>query len=543
MAVNTADLLNAIVKLICLYVVISIELVHSVALWILHAWALDAFDISPLLFITSATKRCGKSLLLEIVGALSPRPLVASNITGPTLFRVVDQYHPTVLVDEADTFIRENDELRGIINAGHRRSTAYVARTFGDNHEVKLFNTWAPKAIAAIDKIADTLEDRSVIVHIKRRAASEKIQRFRSAECVALADPLRSRAARWAQDNIETLRSSKPEVPEALNDRAANNWEALFAIADLAGDEWRQRARTAALMVSGETEESDDSVLVDLLKEFHEIFNSCDRISSTDLVKRLSDNPEGRWVEYGQARKPITQRQVARILSPIKIRPNSVKLQAAAPSRAIFGNGLLTLFLAIPQKMVIRSGTSGTSPKIKKNLTTRIRNQTDRVPDRKHLKTIMKSTRFRRFRIETGFLVAVIFFLRISAPTAMFGCFRQLRLDGGSTFCARGVATLAWQPASASNRVLCPRFWIASARSSFSILRGTVPTAVTLNLIAQFSASTVPGKIVRLMREEFSATPPFGTGPDSLWVAFAGTFDLRCLLALGLPLPENYLDL
>ena len=283
--------------------VISIELVHSVALWILHAWALDAFHISPLLFITSATKRCGKSLLLEIVGALSPRPLVASNITGPTLFRVVDQYHPTVLVDEADTFIRENDELRGIINAGHRRSTAYVARTFGDNHEVKLFNTWAPKAIAAIDKIADTLEDRSVIVHIKRRAPSEKIQRFRSAECVALADPLRSRAARWAQDNIETLRSSKPDVPEALNDRAANNWEALFAIADLAGDEWRQRARTAALMLSGETEESDDSVLVDLLKEFHEIFNSCDRISSADLVKRLSDNPEGRWVEYGASEK------------------------------------------------------------------------------------------------------------------------------------------------------------------------------------------------------------------------------------------------
>jgi hypothetical protein len=159
-----AELLDSIVDLICQYVIVPTELAHSVALWILHAWALDSFDISPLLFITSATKRCGKTLLLEIVGTLSPRPLIASNITGPTLFRVVDQYHPTMLVDEADTFIKEDDGLRGIINAGHRRATASVARTVGDSHEIKIFSTWSPKAIAAIDRIADTQEDRSVLL-------------------------------------------------------------------------------------------------------------------------------------------------------------------------------------------------------------------------------------------------------------------------------------------------------------------------------------------------------------------------------------------
>src|SRR5262249_10916403 len=151
--------------------------------------------------------------------------------------------------------------LRGIINAGHRRSTAFVARTVGENHEVKLFSTWAPKAIAAIDKIAETLEDRSIIVYMKRRAPSEKIQRYRAAECGLEADQICRRAARWAQDKFDALHKSKPDIPDRLNDRAANNWEPLFAIADLVGGEWPKQARRAALALSEEINEADESVL------------------------------------------------------------------------------------------------------------------------------------------------------------------------------------------------------------------------------------------------------------------------------------------
>src|SRR5262249_20272580 len=124
-----------------------------------------------------------------------------------------------------------------------------------------------------------------------------------------------------------SLRKTKPDTPDRLNDRAANNWEPLLAIADLAGGEWPKRGRIAALMLSDETDEAEESVLIDLLIEFRTIFRSQDRIASADLVKQLCDNPEARWVEYGEAHKPITQRQVARILAPIKIRPDSIKIQ------------------------------------------------------------------------------------------------------------------------------------------------------------------------------------------------------------------------
>lgn len=71
--VDGAEWLNDTAALIHRYIVLSDDSPNAVALWILHAWALDAFDITPLLGITSRTKRCGKTTLLEIVSDLSPR--------------------------------------------------------------------------------------------------------------------------------------------------------------------------------------------------------------------------------------------------------------------------------------------------------------------------------------------------------------------------------------------------------------------------------------------------------------------------------------
>jgi hypothetical protein len=124
--VDGAGLLTDIVNLIRRYVVVSHDAAHATALWIMHAWTLEAFDISPLLVITSATKRCGKTTLLEAIGMLAPRPLPASNLTTATLFRAVEKFKPVMLIDEADSFMGEKEELRGVINSGHRRSSAFV---------------------------------------------------------------------------------------------------------------------------------------------------------------------------------------------------------------------------------------------------------------------------------------------------------------------------------------------------------------------------------------------------------------------------------
>jgi putative DNA primase/helicase len=323
--VDGGGLLNEIVSLIRRYVIVSHDAAHAVALWIMHAWALDAFDISPLLVITSPTKRCGKTTLLEAIELLVPRPLPASNITAAALFRAVEKFKPVMLIDEADTFLGEKDDLRGVINSGHRRSSAFVIRTVGDEHEPKTFSTWGAKAIASIGKLSGTTEDRSIIIPMRRRAPGEHTEKFRTAIYKTSADPLRRQAFRWACDLIPTLKALTPQEPQGLNDRAADNWRPLLAIAQLCGGKWPDHAKVAALALSADIDEYEGSAVVDLLQEFKDIFQSRDRITSTDLVEYLGRQVDKRWAEWSHG-KPITQRQIARLLAPLKIKPGTIRV-------------------------------------------------------------------------------------------------------------------------------------------------------------------------------------------------------------------------
>jgi hypothetical protein len=175
-AVDGAALLAELQATIRRFCVLPAHTAPLMAGWVLHAWTHDAADISPLLAFTSPEKRCGKSTALSVIGALTPKSLHAVNITTAVLFRVVEKYQPTVLVDEADTFLTENEELRGVLNGGHNRLTAYVWRTVGDDHEPKRFKVWSPKCIAMIGKLPDTLEDRAISVPLKRKQPGEKVE-------------------------------------------------------------------------------------------------------------------------------------------------------------------------------------------------------------------------------------------------------------------------------------------------------------------------------------------------------------------------------
>ena len=323
--VDGGELLEDIVSLIRRYVSLSTDAAHAIALWILHAWALGAFDISALLAATSAMKRSGKTTLLEVIGMLVPRSLSASNITAAALFRAIEKFKPVLLIDEADTFLSGNDELRGVLNAGHRRSSAFVIRNVGDDHEPMQFCTWGAKAIALIGKLPGTLEDRSIIIEMRRRAPGERGARFKTRICKELAEPLRRKAFRWANDAMPVLHNMEPEVPTELNDRAADNWQPLLSIADHCGGDWPKRARDAAVVLSGDIDEAEGSALMDLLQEFKELFQSKDRITSADLAEHLSKQVDKRWFEWRHG-KPITQRQIARLLAPLKIKPGTIRI-------------------------------------------------------------------------------------------------------------------------------------------------------------------------------------------------------------------------
>lgn len=214
-------------------------------------WVIDVVHVAPLLIITAAEKRCGKSLLLELLGKLVARPLTASNISPAALFRAIEDWQPTMLIDEVDSFMKDNENLRGIINSGHTRNSAFVWRTIkvGESYTLTRFSTWGPKAISGIGHIADTLMDRGIVIEMRRKLPHELVERIRYAQpefFVSLARKL----ARFAKDYAEQVRQARPDLPQALDDRALDNWEPLLAIASVAGSEWVGIATRAALNLS-----------------------------------------------------------------------------------------------------------------------------------------------------------------------------------------------------------------------------------------------------------------------------------------------------
>jgi len=250
-------LLNDLVAVLTRYVILPKHAAEALALWVVHTWAFDACDISPFMVIVSPEKRCGKTTVLIILQFLTPRSELASNISAAAVFRYVEDERPTLLIDEADTFIKDNEEMRGVLNSGHTKTAAYVIRTVevcGD-HKAKRFSSWAPKAIATIRSLADTLEDRSILVTMQRKKKSETVERLRRSDNDDFAI-LRRQALRWCEDNLKILTAADPAVPATLNDRAADNWRPLLAVADLAGGEWPKRARDAALVLSGDSHDA-----------------------------------------------------------------------------------------------------------------------------------------------------------------------------------------------------------------------------------------------------------------------------------------------
>src|SRR5262249_3953262 len=149
--------------------------------------------------------------------------------------------------------VKDNEEMRGILNSGHTKTAAHVIRNVEINgeHKPRRFSTWAPKAIATIRSLADTLEDRAIVVQLQRKPKAASVARLRKRDSEQFAT-LRRKAARWATDHFDKLTDPDPAIPEALNDRATDNWRPLIAIADLAGGDWPTRARDAACVLSGE---------------------------------------------------------------------------------------------------------------------------------------------------------------------------------------------------------------------------------------------------------------------------------------------------
>src|SRR5262249_31281196 len=225
-----------------------------------------------------------------------------------------------------------NDELRRVLNSGHTRDMAFVIRTTGEDHEPRTFSTWCPKAVALIGELPETLHDRAIPLPMQRRTTAEPVQKWRAERRETLMD-VRRQCARWAQDTLSTLRNAAPALPATLHDRAADNWAPLVAIAESAGGAWPARTRKAIKALTDGAHE-DDAAGVLLLQDMARLFQDqhADRLLSSALAHALATMEDRPWLEWSKG-KPITVRQIARLLAPFGIRPKSIKLATGEVQR------------------------------------------------------------------------------------------------------------------------------------------------------------------------------------------------------------------
>jgi len=324
--VDGGELLDDIARTLQRFVVLPPVAADAQALWCLNTYAHNASGVSPILCIRSPEKRCGKTRNLEVLSGLVDRPLHTANITVAALYRTIDRYRPTLLIDEADTiFVNgSNAELRGVLNAGLYKSNAFVLRC-GDRKEPKMHSVWCPKAIALIGRLPTTLEDRSIVIALRRRSRSEPVETFRYDQVLEQLEPIRRKASRWAADYRSTLRSAIPVVPEPLNDRAQDLWRPLVAIAETVGGDWPERAHRAALELSDPTPEPNRGA-VQLLHEVRTVFRQqhAERLASEEIVTELA-NMEHRRCAEAIHRGTITKVELARSFAPFGIRPRVIR--------------------------------------------------------------------------------------------------------------------------------------------------------------------------------------------------------------------------
>ena len=354
-AVNGAELLTELSGGIGAYIVMDAHQRDAVALWTVFAHAHDLRDYAPLLIIASPLKRCGKTKLQETLARLVPRPQPTSGVTAALFARLVEKHRPTLFIDEFDAIAHGDKEiaesLRGQLNSSFNKRSAVVLKLVsipGNGWEERLFSTWTPTCVAGIGTVPDTVEDRSVIIRLTRKLGTETVRRLRGKDGGDL-DILARKVARFVNDNEHSLRQAQPKAPDALNDRQADAWDPLFAIADAAGGGWPERARAIALALCGaddvEVAERDIKIvlLMDIRDAFARLFpeGHADhrdkygpRLSTKRLLEELHVIEERNWAAWGKTRKPMTDTALAKLLRDYRIRSGTVRVEDGSSTTA-----------------------------------------------------------------------------------------------------------------------------------------------------------------------------------------------------------------
>jgi Protein of unknown function (DUF3631) len=299
-------------------------------LWIAHAHLMDAFESTPRIAFLSPEPGSGKTRALEVSGTLVPRPVEAVNVTAAYLFRKVgsEDGRPTMLYDEIDTVFgpkaKDNEEIRGLLNAGHRRG-AVAGRCVvrGKTVLTEEIPAYCAVALAGLGQLPDTILSRAVVVRMRRRAPNEAVEPYRHRVHAPQGEALRERLERWATTVVHEVRDAWPAMPDGINDRDADVWEPLLAVADAVGGDWPERARVAAVSLVTLSKESTPSLGLRLLADLKTVFGTSETMSTDQILGALHHLDESPWAEIKG--KPLNDRGLAARLRPYDVRPKVLR--------------------------------------------------------------------------------------------------------------------------------------------------------------------------------------------------------------------------
>jgi hypothetical protein len=307
-----------------------------IALWLMatHIW--PAFDAFPHLVVTSATKRSGKTRLLELISFVASNSRLVANISPAALYRTIDAEKPTLLVDEAEMFSSAKSEYRSLLNTGYRRGQT-VKRHDGD------YETYCPKAFALIGDVHDTLRDRSIVIQMRR---GEPARRFVYAaakeEGAALREIINATVSSKAEEIAQAVRSF--EGLSFLTDRDEEIWSPLFILCRLiCPDRINEVTRAAADISAAKTgkarryselgEEEDkaqeEEYAVRLLKDMLHVIGDQKQITTQEAITKLRDIPTSSWRRFrGDGLKDGIEGAmvVAGLLSRFGVKPSTIRI-------------------------------------------------------------------------------------------------------------------------------------------------------------------------------------------------------------------------
>jgi Protein of unknown function (DUF3631)/Bifunctional DNA primase/polymerase, N-terminal len=326
-SIDGAALLDEIDDYLSQYVIYPNEYTtRAHTLWVAHAHLMDCWESTPRIAFLSPEPGSGKTRALEVTEPLVPRPVHSVNVTPAYLFRKISDPAglPTILYDEVDTVFgfgrgKDNEEVRGVINAGHRiRATSGRCTTRGDNIVTEELPAYCAVAMAGLNDLPATIMSRTIVVRMQKRAPSETVKPWRHRVDAPIGHAIAERLADWADSAREHAKQHWPEMPAGIEDRDADAWEALLAIADLAGGHWPKTARVAAVALVADTRRRPPTIGVQLLGDIKAVFlakDNPDHLMTAELLNRLERMEESRWRTIKRDGKAIDARYLASQLS------------------------------------------------------------------------------------------------------------------------------------------------------------------------------------------------------------------------------------